>query len=350
MSYGVIYIVRNPRLGEGVVKVGKSNRLAEDRIKELNSPSSNLGRFELIAAFPVFDVDRAERDCHVALSEFREQANREFFSGDLRRIIAIVEAITKEYEPQAVVTTAFDLLGQRGPDPTRSISERRSDAENRRAREAAAIAEEAARGHQAASELSFAARAALANALLAEGELLGRIPHENATVIDCPGLDADFLSLLTQHIETGQFVPVVETRLHCKGGSSGTILALKLLLAILRLSPTAAKKVRDLGRIVEGTPTLFLLVLAPEPTNLAPFKVANNDKWIVGNERCALSYPLHDAEEATDKFLQAVADSYAIEARRPEASETCNWDDEYPFGLAPRGGRRREWWRRRSTT
>ena len=44
MPYGVIYIAHNPRDGDNTFKVGKTERIVEERMKDLTSSTSSLFR------------------------------------------------------------------------------------------------------------------------------------------------------------------------------------------------------------------------------------------------------------------------------------------------------------------
>ena len=79
MGYGAIYIAHNPRDGENTFKVGKTERIVDERMKELSSSTSNLGTYSAKAYFIVTDIDEAERKCHQRLTQYRVQKNREFF-------------------------------------------------------------------------------------------------------------------------------------------------------------------------------------------------------------------------------------------------------------------------------
>ena len=64
MPYGAIYIAHNPRDGDNVFKVGKTERAVEERMKQLTSSTSNLGTYSACEYFVVNDMDAAEEACH----------------------------------------------------------------------------------------------------------------------------------------------------------------------------------------------------------------------------------------------------------------------------------------------
>ena len=97
MRYGAIYIAHNLRDGESIFKVGKTERSVEERMSELTSATSNLGKYSAIAYFVVLDIDSAEKACHKRLSRYRVQNNREYFELPLPRLLKIVAEETESY-------------------------------------------------------------------------------------------------------------------------------------------------------------------------------------------------------------------------------------------------------------
>ena len=66
-KHGVIYIINNKiRDGEDVFKVGETYDL-DRRLADLNNETSNIGKFEKVALFPVSDTARAEKECYKEL-------------------------------------------------------------------------------------------------------------------------------------------------------------------------------------------------------------------------------------------------------------------------------------------
>jgi hypothetical protein len=69
MKYGAIYVAHNPRDGENLYKVGKTERIVKERMKELTGSTSNLGAYSALASFVVVGVDEAEKACHVICTQ-----------------------------------------------------------------------------------------------------------------------------------------------------------------------------------------------------------------------------------------------------------------------------------------
>jgi len=97
MRYGAIYIAHNPRDGESLYKVGKTERLIDERMKELTSSTSNLGTYSAKAYFIVAGIDEAEKACHKRLGRYRVQSNREFFDIPLERLVQIVKEVLEPF-------------------------------------------------------------------------------------------------------------------------------------------------------------------------------------------------------------------------------------------------------------
>ena len=93
MKYGVIYIAHNPRDGENIYKVGRSERDVNERMKELTGSTSTLGSYRAEAYFVVCDTEEAEKACHLRLDRYRVQDNREFFDIPLNRLCKILNEV-----------------------------------------------------------------------------------------------------------------------------------------------------------------------------------------------------------------------------------------------------------------
>jgi|GEM_PF-2940147 len=103
MRYGIIYIAHNPRDGETIFKVGKTERSIYERMKELTASTSNLGTYKARAFFVVFDIDAAEKACHERLNQYRIQKNREFFDIHFSRLLRIVREQVAQYSARDFV-------------------------------------------------------------------------------------------------------------------------------------------------------------------------------------------------------------------------------------------------------
>ena len=95
---GFIYVIRNEEHVPDRFKVGQTYDV-EKRLRELNSETSNVGEFKLIAKFPVEDAEVAERKCHKALEEFKKA--KEFFDAPRDKIVARVRYISEKFTPKA---------------------------------------------------------------------------------------------------------------------------------------------------------------------------------------------------------------------------------------------------------
>lgn len=119
MSYGIIYIAHNPRDGENIFKVGKTERQIHHRLKELTSSTSNLGSYQAIAYFVVNDIHQAEATCHKKLRAYRVQYNREFFEIPLEYLLQYVRAAVT---PFSAVDYLPDEFIKKGNPKTKNIN------------------------------------------------------------------------------------------------------------------------------------------------------------------------------------------------------------------------------------
>lgn len=83
---GVVYLLSNPSM-PGLLKIGKTTRSIDERIKELGMATGVPTPFELVYRVHVSDCDAGERFAHAHLDQYRFQANREFFK--VSTIVAI---------------------------------------------------------------------------------------------------------------------------------------------------------------------------------------------------------------------------------------------------------------------
>ena len=90
-KYGLIYIVSNSEQKKNLFKIGKTSRSIDERIKELNSATGTLGKFQAHATFLVDDIDETEKFIHKKLKNLRYQSNREFFSSNYTELLVKVQ-------------------------------------------------------------------------------------------------------------------------------------------------------------------------------------------------------------------------------------------------------------------
>ena len=114
---GYVYILTNPSFKENWVKIGKSSRPVEQRLKELDTTSVPMP-FEIYATLKTSKYNEVEKKIHREIdrfTDFRVRKNREFFEVepkvalDLLKDIASLldDAEIKEYttpeEPEAII-------------------------------------------------------------------------------------------------------------------------------------------------------------------------------------------------------------------------------------------------------
>ena len=115
---GFIYALKNLNFGEGIYKIGMTQKDPQERAKELSSQTSVPSPFEIVAAIKVINPNEAERFIHDRLSEYRVNRKKEFFKVELSRLriamnetayefrLPIIKNIEKEYNK------AYDDLRQ----------------------------------------------------------------------------------------------------------------------------------------------------------------------------------------------------------------------------------------------
>jgi len=130
MRYGVIYIAHNPRDGKNIFKVGKTERYANERMKELTASTSTLGTYTAQAFFVVQDIDTAESVCHKRLAQYRVQVNREFFKIPFSHLLQIIQEETASYAahdfiPKVQSPTNNTITSSSQPTPKKQVEVRR---------------------------------------------------------------------------------------------------------------------------------------------------------------------------------------------------------------------------------
>ncbi len=98
-KYGIVYVIQNALHPSDLFKVGLTTNSVEDRIRELNSETSNPGEFKVCAYFPVDDVFEAEKECHRRLDDLGLRSSKEFFCGEIAQILTEVEQVCNRFAP-----------------------------------------------------------------------------------------------------------------------------------------------------------------------------------------------------------------------------------------------------------
>lgn len=114
VSEGYIYALLNSTM-PGVVKIGKTTRLPEDRAVELSDFSGVPTPFVVSAKWSTCDINMAERRIHEKLAYLRVSSEREFFRGDLKSDIEpTIEEICRS------ISKTEKKNGKNGTPPYRS--------------------------------------------------------------------------------------------------------------------------------------------------------------------------------------------------------------------------------------
>lgn len=94
---GYVYVLTNPVYD--AVKVGYTNRTAEERREELSDQTACPAPFEVAASFQSQNPEKLERELHRRLQSRRVSKHREFFDcgvSDVRQAVADVRGVEKE--------------------------------------------------------------------------------------------------------------------------------------------------------------------------------------------------------------------------------------------------------------
>jgi len=130
-AIGTIYVLANPAI-PGLVKVGKTTRSVDARIKELSSATGVPSEFMLIYEQTFLDVDNAESQIHVILESrgYRHASNREFFNAKPSDVIKIINTIKGKADDLIKTIKAHDTDGNPAFDFGEDESDKLGDSRN----------------------------------------------------------------------------------------------------------------------------------------------------------------------------------------------------------------------------
>ena len=104
---GFIYILSNPSM-QGLLKIGHTTRLVEERIAELNNTGLPTP-FKIAAKYEVWNPYEYEQEIHKGLATFRLSSNREFFEIDINQAKQFIESLL-QIDPQSEDEESKDML------------------------------------------------------------------------------------------------------------------------------------------------------------------------------------------------------------------------------------------------
>ena len=102
---GFVYILTNPSFKENWIKIGKTSRAVEERVKELDSTGVPLS-FEIYATMKTVKYNEVEKLVHIAiddLTDLRIRKNREFFEVNPERILRIFHSIASTIDDAEMI-------------------------------------------------------------------------------------------------------------------------------------------------------------------------------------------------------------------------------------------------------
>ncbi|QYI99536.1 GIY-YIG nuclease family protein [Thalassovita mediterranea] len=89
---GVVYVMRNPAMEEGIYKVGWTSGTAINRARELSAATGVAIPFYVVKSWVHDNPEGLETAVHAALLAYRVNNRREYFKAPLETIVAIVNA------------------------------------------------------------------------------------------------------------------------------------------------------------------------------------------------------------------------------------------------------------------
>lgn len=191
MRFGAIYIAHNPRDGETIFKVGKTERSVRERMTELTADTSNLGAYKPVAFFVVTDIDAAEAACHKKLGRYRVQENREFFDLALHRIVQIVQGETASFRARDFVPKVAGESEEAEPVQLSAAEKLRAARDQKQARDSAwdsalnGARTQLVEWHQRIKARVEQAATELANVDIAKWNIAERFDGENLRIPFC---------------------------------------------------------------------------------------------------------------------------------------------------------------------
>lgn len=112
MAHGYVYILSNPSM-PGLVKIGRTDRTPQDRLRELNTTGVPTP-FALEFAGIAQDSVRSEAEIHRTLSErgVRTSANREFFVLPVADAVDLVREVLTDLSPAVLTHESYRELAR----------------------------------------------------------------------------------------------------------------------------------------------------------------------------------------------------------------------------------------------
>lgn len=108
---GWVYVLSNQFMPD-IYKIGMTTNSPEARAKELSSSSGVPAKFKIEASYYSHDPQGDEKLIHDYLSNFRVNESREFFKGDLNKILAVCADITEfdTSSPVEEIADQYDII------------------------------------------------------------------------------------------------------------------------------------------------------------------------------------------------------------------------------------------------
>lgn len=118
MASGYIYILTNPTFSKDMLKIGKTTRTVEKRVKELSAGTGVPTSFEVAYKVKVPNCHKAEKKIHKKLDSYRNSENREFFQMPLEKAKSVVWEVAESLIRQKLSVEAWELKREDGSEET----------------------------------------------------------------------------------------------------------------------------------------------------------------------------------------------------------------------------------------
>ncbi len=106
---GYLYILSNPSIKDGLLKIGLTKMAPEDRCKSLSRSTSIPADFVIEHSVKVPNVSSAEARLHLILSRYRYTKNKEFFSIPVKKAVQYSYVVTNYTEHHEGFSPTFSL-------------------------------------------------------------------------------------------------------------------------------------------------------------------------------------------------------------------------------------------------
>jgi len=99
---GFVYALKNSSFGDGIYKIGMTEKDPQERTKELSSQTSIPSPFEIVAAIKVVKLKMAEKFIHERLVDYRVNGKKEFFKIEIEGLKTAMNETAYNFRPPII--------------------------------------------------------------------------------------------------------------------------------------------------------------------------------------------------------------------------------------------------------